>query len=132
MTRLNCLTAPPLVLASYICPPKSLRRVRAGRLNMPNHVQKFEFFLLTPKKKSIFVSTSNSDCPRNSRHKNLSLVSVRDFLRRIKRNYVFYAKWANLRGHKGCLGIFLMLSTSNSDSPGSIFPRRIEKHRLSS
>ena len=36
-----------------------------------------------------FFSTSNSDSPRNSLHKKLSLASVRDFLRKIEPNYVF-------------------------------------------
>ena len=36
-----------------------------------------------------FLSTSNSDSPRNSLHNELSLASVRDFLHKIKPNYIF-------------------------------------------
>ena len=36
-----------------------------------------------------FFSTSNSDSPRNLLHSEFGLASVRDFLRKIKPNYVF-------------------------------------------
>ena len=45
-------------------------------------------FLFLPQKID-FVSSSNSNSPRNSLHKKLSLASVRDFLRKIEPNYIF-------------------------------------------
>ena len=60
-----------------------------ARLFMETRVQKFSIFVFSTPKNIDFFSTSNSDSPRNLLQNELSLTSVREFLRKIERNYVF-------------------------------------------